>query len=181
MFFRMAELDDMREIAKVNLKCVPEGNRQNWGLDLVSSYFGYYYREMPWFIVVEHKKNIIGYVMGYRKESTAREKFFLNEGEKICVKQDGLQNKKKTPEKDYDAVLYSLCVLPEYKDHGIGTELAKRYRNFLYEKYHIFSCCVETQIGNGAARKMYEKAGYKYLYENKNVVWYGWKRKGETK
>lgn len=180
MYYRIAKRDDIRRIAEINLLCVPNGNRQKWGINLVTVFFEYYYKESPLFIVAEIENNIVGYVMGYRRDSLAKEIFFSNEGNGLYGNNCSLHDKL-MPEKKYDAVLYSLCVLAEYNNLGIGTELAVRYRNLLRDNYDLSSCCVETQIENLKARKIYEKAGYSCLYEEKKSVWYVWEKERESK
>lgn len=169
---RNATVEDMCTVAEINIACVPNGTRATWGKALTADFFRFFLEEDKLFLVAEVEDKIVGYVMGYFKGSNARSNFEI----KYMQSNTNTVKNKKTAvseniEDNYSAVLYSLCVLPDYSRHGIGKKLAKQFsENVALMGGKNF--CLSTGIENQAAQRVYERIGMNKICDTNGLKWY---------
>lgn len=174
IYYRKATRQDMGRVAQINIMCWPQGSHAHWGVERTSKYYTFFFDEGGTFIVAEDQGQIVGYVMGYYKGSTAREKFALMCGQPFVP--DEKYMRRLQIEHQYDNVLLSLSVLPEYRKNGIGTKLVSSYLKEIDRHTPGCSCCLSTQVTNFAAQHAYEASGFRKIKVEDQLVWYSYTR-----
>ena len=119
MLLRIAQNNDMSAIAEVNIAAVPNGTRAKWGIAVTARLFECFFSEGGPFVVAEEDGQVVGYVAGFYKGSTAGDTFNQEKGFVPAKVSDALV----TAQSKYDVVLMSLAVHPQYAGHGIAKQL----------------------------------------------------------
>lgn len=170
MIIREAIKEDMPEIAAINITRAPNGTRAKWGVDLTSKFFEGYFLEGGPFAVAEEDGILVGYVMGCYKGTTAREEFDRTRG--VKSETGGKYCEHRFPATEYDCVLLSLAVLPEYEGQGVGRRLVSLFVELARSSGKAANCCVETQTENIQAQHAYQAAGFVEILRDSRSVWY---------
>lgn len=171
MIIREAVKADMPRIAAINIARVPEGTRAIWGVDLTAKFYECYFLEGGPFVVAEENGSLVGYVMGCYRGTTARMKFDRARG--VVPEADGKYCEHRFPATEYDCVLLSLAILPEYEGHGVGKCLASAFLEFVRSSGKAANCCVMTQTKNIPGKHTYQACGYTKILQDGESVWYG--------
>lgn len=64
--------------------------------------------------------------------------------------------------------LFKICVLPEFREYGVGTKLMQKMIDYFAGKENLKSIFLEVDLKNVYAIKLYEKFGFKKLSVRKN-------------
>ncbi len=172
--YRKATAQDINQVARINIVCWPQGSHARWGIELTEKYYAAFFDEGGIFVIAEDQGCAVGYVMGHYKGSRAREKFALMRGQTFVPDEKYIRRQK--IECQYDSVLLSLSVLPEYRERGIGKKLISLYLEKIDQHMPGCSCCLSTQMANLAAQHAYEACGFKKIKVEDGLVWYGYTR-----
>lgn len=174
-----AKYDDLKEIAKVHIKCFPDYFLTKYGEKLLSKYYGEYLEENDPFVIARKDDEIVGFCMGHIGQSEARNAFlrknFVGMACKTLklmlsfdrevysrIKSAIFPSKGDQPEKDKEdeAYLLSLCVIEEMRGTGLSKQLVEAFEKQLLEKgcteYALFAI-EDNDRGIG----FYEKMGFK--------------------
>lgn len=68
----------------------------------------------------------------------------------------------------FTGYIQTIAVVPEWRNHGIGSRLLKFAEDLILQKSPNVFICVSSF--NGAARRLYERLGYEAVGELKNYV-----------
>lgn len=188
--YRNASLKDMEQVSVVHEQCFPDYFLTLFGTDLLSKYYAEFLNENDLFIVACEGEEIIGFCMGYYGNSTARERFEINNKMAIirkllilCLSLNKLAIKKcfnrlinrKSADKKFipDVDLLSICVLPDYRGTGVSKEMVELFeRRCLNSGHKISNCTLSVISNNTRARNFYEGIGYQILEEKDNEIKY---------
>jgi ribosomal-protein-alanine N-acetyltransferase len=124
--------DDLNNVIKINLECLPENYSSYFYKDL--------YRRFPkTFLVSEANGSIQGYIM--------------------CRIERGL-SKLRTFRPARQCHIVSIAVRDEYRRKGIATHLITQAMQKAIVNYNTSECFLEVRLGNDSAIKLYEKLGF---------------------
>lgn len=194
---RNATKEDLKEIALVHKECFPNSfsTHLTKGKKLLQKFYLEYLNVVPelFFVDVEDNK-IVGFCMGYYPENNNFQKSFLKQNwfmvairtllglirfDKIIYKKVFYKKKNSNLIK-YDENYYlidrklksdllSICVKPEYRKHGISTELFKNFElQSITNQRKFIQLAVEKT--NNVALAFYKKIGFSELALNDNQL-----------
>ncbi len=128
---RKFEIGDLQKVMHINRTCLPENYSDYFFIDL--------YRRFPeTFIVAEHDREIVGYIM------CRIELGLSNFGFSGLIKKGHI---------------VSVAVVPKYRRKGIGVALINRAMEGM-KLYNAKQCFLEVRITNTPAINLYKKLGF---------------------
>lgn len=133
---RLFKPEDLESVMEINLKTLPENYSSYFYLEL--------YENFPKvFLVAEVDNKIVGYIM--------------------CRIETGGPEFKRTPfgltRKGH---IVSVAVLPEYRQHGIGSALITEAMRGMIE-YNASECFLEVRVTNEQAINLYKELGFQIV------------------
>lgn len=174
MQYRIAIVNDLKQIAQVHIACFPHTMWDFLGQELVQNFYEEYLRENPLFVVATDNETIIGFCMGYKVPTQARTLFMQKNRMKLIKRiMIGLLTFNKLvidrclkaikPHRSANPIkaegdLLSICVLDEYKGRGVAQQLIKRFEEELLSmNIHDYTLSVYTS--NSRAIAFYQRQG----------------------
>ena len=197
MIFRNAVFSDLKDICNLHKVCFPNNfsTHLTRGKKLLMRYYEEYLKTEPeLFFVAISNDQLVGFCMGYKRENNMHEDTFLKRNklsialnvfwglvrfDKVVFKRVFKRNKKcvfsivnkyfNDEVKKDKGDLLSICVLPEYRNKGIASNLLYRFEGALVSIGRSYNqLCVETN--NLSAIKFYKKNNYKCFAESANSI-----------
>lgn len=182
--YRKALLNDMNSIAQVHRECFKGTFIASFGQDLIVKYYTEFYNECPLFVVAEENDELVGFCMGYKTGSHARNEFLRKNKIRLafrmlylCMSLNKLAIKKcigflthdKTDgtirvKTHVDADLLSICVKDKCKGKGIASFLVKQFEALLTD-YNLKDYTLSVYKVNDRAIAFYKKCGMTIIDE----------------
>ena len=134
----------IRQYESADVEQVHEINQLSLEISFRFYYDLFHKTEPELFLVAEHEKKIIGFIL-------------VKDGENFGEKST--------------AIIYAIAVSPNYRSSGIGSQLVNALINVLREK-HIKKLFLHVRVGNESAIKFYLNLGFTKLQRIKEF--YSW-------
>jgi len=185
MNYRIATTTDLANIAQVHISCFPGTFIASFGNKLIENYYEEYIKEENLFIIAEEGNEILGFCMGYRTGSKARENFMQKNKLRLALRMAWLcltfnklaiskclafikpkktSNEVRKPQAEGD--LLSICVTDACKGKGVAKDLVSEFEKLLRDK-GIADYTLSVYKTNKRAIHFYEKCGLSF-YEDRN-------------
>lgn len=181
--YRIADITDIPNVAKVHQTCFPGTFITSFGQKLIADYYLEFFNENPLFVIVEKDGIVEGFCMGYLKGSEARSRFMSKCKLRLafrmfylCITFNKLAFQKciafVKPKKTFalsqkmiaDADLLSICVTDDLKGTGASRELVEKFEKLLSERL-VKSYTLAVYKDNSRAIAFYRKMGFETVAE----------------
>lgn len=181
-----AQETDLIEIANLHKLCFPKYFISSLGARLINAYYYEFLKEEAPFIVAKDGNKIIGFCMGYYRNTTARNEFIKNNKiplilrlSMLCLSLNPVAIKKclqyikdifkndnlKKKSVEADVGLLSICVSKEYRGTSISAELVKKFEKNIQDK-GAMTYVLSVYSTNYRAISFYEKNGMRIVDKN---------------
>lgn len=181
---RSAVLADMPAVARVHIRCFPSYFSTKFGPSLLQRYYGAFWEEDHLFVVAEDEEQIIGFCMGNRADSRAKDRFVRKNLVRLAMRCLGLvlrgdrdilrkawsylksrvltgPARSEAGEKESAGEvgdLLSICVDETYRGSDTAVRLVEAFEAQLRQA-GICSYALSVKTENNRAQVFYEKLG----------------------
>lgn len=183
--YRIASLTDLSSVTKTHIECFPGTFISSFGNNLIQNYYKEYIEEDNIFVVAEENNGILGFCMGYRTGSKARNRFMQKNKKRLIlrmawltlsfnrlaiskclnfVKSKKTKNEVRKPAAEGD--LLSICVTDKCKGKGVAKKMVEEFEALLKKK-GVADYTLSVYKTNQRAINFYKKCGLSF-YEDRD-------------